>query len=480
MPLPGVNVNESDNKLGVIAAAGGKLLAIVGPAADGPFNTPATYSRGTDVAATFKSGPLVEAAAYCIEQYGLQVVLVRSAATNPPAVSVVQSVATGTAVISVEEDEPTDDAKIALEFLTGGTIGQAGITYRVSYDGGKNWSARMNLGTDDEIEFPDAGDLGVAFAAGTVVAGDLHTFTATGPTWSGADLQAALAPLGITQLQWEIVLLVGGAIDADNFDTADAVRNFRNGKHTWISAPRIPNAGETEAAYRTALEPLRAAKASKHTSLYAGAVRLTSSVNGRVQRRPLAWAAGARQAAVSEEVNIALDALGPLPGVSIRDANGAPIEHDEAVFPGLDDLGFGTATSIPRKQGTYITLPRTFAPTGSDFEIFPNRRVMNLVHEVLEDYLRTVLHRPILVSRKTGRILSTEAIAITAEADARLAAAVLSKPKASGAFFVLSRTDNLLSLPKLTCGAKVLPLAYPRWIDLDLSFENPALQIQAV
>lgn len=480
MTLPGVNINELDNQLGVLSASGGgKLLAVVGATSKGPLNLPSSFARVKDIVATFGTGPAVEAAAYYIERYQRPVLMVRVNASADAAVSTVSHVALGTSVVTVDTSpEPVDDYELALQILTDGTVGTTGITYRTSLDGGRTWSGTYALGTATKADFPDAG-VKFAFGTGTVKANDMHTATATAATWSSSDLHDALAPLGTTLVQWELVLIVG-TIDATSFDVAEQVTSFTNGAHWWIGSPRIPNPGETEAAYLTALTALSAAKSSTWPSLYAGACKLTSAISGRAYRRPLAWATAARQAAVAEHINIADVGLGALPGCSIRDANGNPDEHDESINPGLDDLRYGTARTWPRRSGVYVTLPRIFAPSGSDFEIAPNRRVMNLAHEVLYDYLVTRIHRPILVSRKTGRILTAEATEIELAANAVLAAALLATPKASGATFTLSRTDNLLSVPKLTCGAKILPLAYPRWIDLDLSFENPALQLQAV
>lgn len=480
MTLPGVKVNELDGQLGVMSSAGnGKLFAVVGPATAGPFNTPSVYSRVKDLVAEHGGGAGVEACAYWIERYQRPVIFVRTATSGLPTIGAVQHQATGTSVITVEAGAaPTDDHEVAVEILAGGTVGQAGIAYRVSFDKGRTWGARQSLGTSNEIVLGNGVTLDMA--AGTVVTGDVHTVNVQTAKWSSTDLQAALAPLGLTSLQWEVVYLAGGVIDATTFAAAEAVTSFTNGKHVWIGSPRLPNAGETEAAYRTALEPLRAAVSTKHASLYAGGCKAVSAISARNYRRPASWGAACRQAAVAEHINIADVDLGAMPGISIRDDNGMPDEHDEAVYPGLDDLGFATLRTHPKRGGTYITRPRVFAPAGSDFSIMPNRRVLNLVHEALSDYLLTILHKPLLVSRKTGLILSHVAKDIEIAADAVLAAAVLSTPKASGAYFKLSRTDNLLSLPKLTCGAKVLPLAYPDWIELDLSFENPALNIQAV
>jgi len=46
--------------------------------------------------------------------------------------------------------------------------------------------------------------------------------------------------------------------------------------------------------------------------------------------------------------------------------------------------------------------------------------------------------------------------------------------------FELSRTDNLLVTNKLTGQARIVPLAYPKEIDISVGFFNPALQLRKV
>jgi hypothetical protein len=57
---------------------------------------------------------------------------------------------------------------------------------------------------------------------------------------------------------------------------------------------------------------------------------------------------------------------------------------------------------------------------------------------------------------------------------------LLQKPKASASLVTISRTDNLLSTKTLTVQATVTPLAYPKLINLNIGFRNPALQTVAV
>lgn len=480
--LPGVYSQQSDFALGSIAAAaGGKMFAIVGPAVSGPIGSPSAFARWEDARAIFGGGPLLEAAAYYIETYKKPALLCRCAGSTAAAVgTVAHSAGAGTSAVTVKTGAaPIDNYELALEFLADGTIGVAGITYRMSLDNGRTWSNTMSLGTATEAAFPDSAGVTFEFAAGTVKKGDLHTAVATCEQPNGTDLNTALDGLKVTLAQWGIVLFTE-EITSTTFDNANAVATYSNGHHTWIGSPRIGATDETDGAYQTSLAALSAAKSSGDGGLFGGGCKLTSPVSGRSYRRPAGWPAAAVQASVEEHVNTAEPRRGALPGVSIRDVNGMPDEHDEAIYPGLDDMRYGSLRTWPRRQGVYITLPRTFAPTGSDFDIFPNRLVMNLVDEVLTDVLTNRIHRPILVSRKTGLILPSEAADIKAECDGALAAAVMAAPKASGVAVAVSTTDNLLSNPTLNVYAAVLPLAYPRWINLGLAFRNPALQIQAV
>lgn len=481
MTLPAVTIQQLDGALGILPASAGRLFALVGPSSIGTANQPAAFSRIRDVQAAFGTGPLVEAAAHYIERYGRPVLLVRTGSSAAAAVSAITATATGSSAVTVAASPaPLDDYQLALRIVNGGTVGDAGITYQTSVDGGRTWSPVSALGTATTVAFPGAG-VSFDLAAGDLDAGDLYTALATAAKWNATELGAALDALRNTLTAWEGVLIVG-AVDADAFDLIEgrvAGMQAAGKHHWWVGNTRLPNAGETEAAYKTALEPLSAAKSSTLGSLYSGAAKLTSSVSGRKYRRPVAWAVAAREAASSEETNAANINLGPLPGVSIRDDNGNPDEHDEAVNPGLDDLRFGTLRTFDGLPGVYVTRARLFAPPTSDFQLLTYRRVMNLALDALQLYFLRRLNQQLLVSRTTGLILPSEANEIELGAEAALRAALLAKPKASGVSFKLSRTDNLLSTKTLTGEARILPLAYPEYINLQVGFVNPALQLQA-
>lgn len=480
MSQPSVTITELDGALGVLPPSSGKLFALVGVSSSGTQNAPATYARVKDVVAAFGAGPLVEAAAHYIERYGKPVVLVRTGQTTAGSPGTLVTSVAGTSVVTLDTTAPNDDYEGLFRVVTGGTVGTAGITFQWSLDGGRTLSPVTALGTANTYVFPGTGGVNIDFAAGTLLAGDYVTFRTTAPCWNSTELGTALDALGNSAANWELVHVVG-PIDATSFDTIETKVNAMAaaGKyHGWIGNCRVPNVSESESSYLTAMNAIFASKTTTHGMLCAGACKLTSSVNGRKYKRPVAFAVAARQASVDHEVNVADVNLGTLTGVSIRDANGNADEHDESINPGLDDARFCVLRTWDGIPGVYVNRPRLFSSDTSDYQLMPHRRVMNICHEALRAYFIRRLNKAIRVNASTGFILEEEALEIEAGALAAMRSTLLAKPKASGVQFALSRTDNLLSTKTLTGQARIIPLGYPEFVSLDLGFVNPALQVQ--
>jgi|SRR5262245_2040962 len=488
MTQPAVNISEQDGALGVLPPSAGKLFALVGPSTIGAVNTPATFARVVDVVAARGQGPVVEAACHYIDRYGKPVIVVGTAASVAGTVGSVTSLnaaggaASGTSVVTVTASPtPNDDYDIKVKIVTGGTRGTAGITYQESLDDGRNYGPVKALGTGTSIAITGAGGVSFDLAAGTLVAGDTHAARSTAPNWNTSELGAALDALGASVATWGSVHIVG-PIDASAFDTIEtklAGMHAAGKYHDWIGNARMPNAAESEATYLSSLGTAFASKSTKLGALCAGACKMSSGVNSRKYRRPISHAVAARSASVSEEINIADVNLGAL-AVSIRDVNGNPDEHDESINPGLDDARFLTLRTWDGYQGVYVNRPRLFSPDGSDFQLIPHRRVINLAHAALRIYFIRRTNKPILVSKTTGFILESEAVDIEVGALAILRGELLTKPKASAVAFALNRNDNVLSNKTLKGQARIVPLAYPEFINLDVGYVNPALQIIAV
>jgi hypothetical protein len=491
MTQPQVTITELDGALGVLPPSEGALPAVLGVCSGGPTATPAGWGRVKDLVATHGSGPGVELAAHLIERYGKPVIFVRTGQTTVGSATAIVFAGTGTSVGTRDVAVvPIDDYEFRFKVIAGGTIGVAGITFQWSLDDGRTWSPITALGTAVTWTAPaDTNPVGSAapgikinFAAGTLVAGDTVTFRTSAPLFNSTEIGAALDALANTIQTWELAL-ISGALDATLFDQVDlkVAAMLAAGKyHGWSGHTRMPTIAEAESAYKTALDGIFSAKATVLGELVAGACKLTSSVSGRKYKRPFGFVVAGREASVSHEVNIADVNLGALVGVSIRDANGNADEHDESINPGLDDSRFTVARTWDGLQGVYVNRPRLFSPAGSDFQLMPHRRVLNLAHAALRQYFVRRLNKPVRVSKTTGFILEADALEIEAGARAVMRAALLAKPKASEIEFVLSRTDNLLSTKTLNGQARVIPLAYPEFINLDLGFKNPALQVVTV
>jgi hypothetical protein len=480
MTQPSVTITELDGALGVLPPSAGRLLAVVGAASKGPVNTPAAYARVRDLVADFGDGAGVEAAAAFIDRYARPVLFVRPTIAATGSVGSVTHTGTGTSVATVDvASAPTDDYEVRVSFVVGGTRGTAGATYQVSLDGGRTYGPVTALGTATAIT---AGGVTLNLAAGTFVAGDEYAARSTGPQWTSTEIGNALTALANSAVQWEQAHIVG-AIDPTSFDVIETkfAGMAAAGKYrSWIGSVRMPNSGETESAYAAALATAWASKASTHGALCAGACKMISGVSGRAYRRPVSFPFSVIQGGVSEEVDVADVNVGNLTGVSIRDVNGNVDEHDESINPGLDDLRFVTLRTWDGLAGVYVNRPLLFSAQGSDFQLVPHRRVLNLAHGALRAYFIRRLSKPVLVSQSSGYILEPEALEIEAGARQAMADVLLAKPKASGVQFSLSRVDNILSSKTLTGDARVTPLAYPEAIDLEVGFFNPALQAQQV
>lgn len=488
MSVPAVNVNELDGALGVLPS-GTRPLAIVGNSSLGPVGVPAAFARTKDVVANYNSGPLVEAAARWIQVYNRPCLLVRAAASTAAALGTIDITGkTGTSAVTSGTSTPDDFYEPLIKVLIGGTIGVPGITYQWSLDNGRTMSAATGLGTATAVTLTGySGGTGTfLFGAGTLVANDIVKRRDSPALWNSTDLGAALTALSQTAVSWDLCEIVG-PLDATTFDVVStSFAAFPMSEKAWIGSARMPNAGESEAAYLSAINTIFSAKADTHGMLCYGAAKITSGVTFRSYRRHTAVAIAALQASVSEEIDIAAIDVGNLPGVDIRDVNGNPDEHDEYINPGADDARFTALRTHGDIQGVYVNNPRIFSALGSDFEFMQHRRVMNLAKTALRLYFQRRLSKPVLVNASTGFILEAEALEIESGANAILRGVLMAKPKASGGGFAngrdfvrLSRTDSLLSTKTLNVQAGIVPLAYFKAIFIDLGFRNPALQVVA-
>lgn len=481
MAKPEVIINIIDGALGILPTLAGGIPAIVGCATKGALDTPSSYASASALRADFgDQGIAIEYACYLIEHTGRPVVFVRAAkATDGSYGTLNDDLVTGTSAITVDSTiKPYDEYDFVFKVTAGGTIGVTGIKYQISLDGGRNFQPEAPLGTANTLTITEA-NIKIQFAAGTLILGDTATVRTEAPIWDSTSLGTALAALKLSTLAWEYVFVAGkctstNALQVDTF-LIDMESNSK--KYRWgLVNTRRPDEGETEAAYLSSLATAFSAVTTTRVAVCAGYAKTLSSVSRRFPKRPIAIAVGARATAVGVAVSLAQVDLGPLSGVILQDSKGNPDDHDESLYPGLDDARFLTLRTIEGFSGAFVNLPRIMAGPTSDFQRVHYRRVINTAATALRAVLVLRLHKSVRIN-SDGHILEQDAVDIETAAYSAIRDAVLSTGAASSASFVLNREDNILSTQKLTGNARIVPLGYPEYIEVSLAFENPALVV---
>lgn len=476
MSVPAVVITQLDNQLGIVPSSQGKPLLIIGACTGGTANTAVVAARQESIVSALTSGPACELAATWVSQYGRAAIVIPTATTVEGDYGTVTEDNEGTAVITAGTSEPLDDYEVIVEFMSATVVGTSG-SYRYSVDGGANYSPTIDLDTDDVISIPGTGvtvDLGEA--ADTITAGTVVSFTTTAPQWNTAELTAALTAARNNDNDWEIGVIVGPVAAADIDAIGAAVTSLASvGKYrSFICHTRMPNVGETESEYLTAMTTLISAKSDTSIEVVSGAAKVVSSISGRVYRRPAMFATAPFEASLSSEQNPASPELGSL-RATITSANGDPVEHDELLFPGLDDQRLTVLRTIPGLQGVYINRARLIAATGSDFRLHAHRRVFNEALAALNAYAVRRLNKIVRVNKATGLITERDRLEIESGAYNAVATAVMSKPKASGIIVSVANDDNVLSTSTITMSLRIIPLGYSEYFQISVGFTNPTV-----
>lgn len=460
--IPGIDNQKTDGNLGVSVATD-RILAIVAPCEKGPSNTPTSCSNPDDAFAQFGEGPLTAAATYIINTSQKPVVLVRGAASTVGAYGAIDSTGKlGTSVVTAGSPVPLDTYDVQLKVSKGGVIATAGIELQYSLDGGLSFSAAQSLGTANTYTIPGTG-VGFAFAAGTLLLGDIVKVSTTAPQMTTADIAAALTALYTYDGEW-LRLFVDARADATILAQLDAyVKTFWSmGKNPEaITNLRFRNSGETRAAYQAALAAVVGTVQSTEVSPVADQCEIV--IRGRRGRRPAALAYAARLMQISDEIDPAQVSLGALTGTFVVDASGSDVYHDELKYPGLDALGITTLRTFrgrPKRPGVYVNNARLLAGATSDYQYFQHTAVINRLIEKTYSLLEARLSGGVPLAQG-GTIAEDSAVAIEEAINAELRLEFVEGGKVSDQRFRLSRTDNLASNGgKIGFKNEAIPLGY--------------------
>lgn len=455
--LPGVFDTDQDGSTGVSPQTDPTgIIAIIAASSDASMviDTPQMFTDQTTAKTSGGSGPLVELGAFFLAITGLPIVLIRVTGAAATYNAIDHTKVTGTAVPTSGGTTPLDTFLVQVKIGVGGVIGVAGIAYQYSIDGGETWSPVQALGVATSIAIPNTGVTFTLTAAQTFVAGDLFTCTTTGPKVQESDIANALASLAATTLPWDGVFIDGDA-DATMIAAVDTWLSSlaATGEYKWASLnTRLKTSGEDEPTYATAMQTIRNGASSKYSHVGAEGCDALSPIREvyMVRQAHLGIVARALKNDMARMASVPGD--GPLASIRITSASGAPKYHNEQKNPGLDDMGFSTLRSIPRRVGAYNTLTRVFSPPGSDWVFLPHARVMNLAKQLAYDALSAITSLGIhtqKIKNQQGQI-----VRVITEADAQkieelvnpeYTQQITGQNRASNATFTLSRSDDLSS-----------------------------------
>jgi len=160
---------------------------------------------------------------------------------------------------------------------------------------------------------------------------------------------------------------------------------------------------------------------------------------------------------------------GPVQGV-------VSLYRDEFKTPGLDEQFFITMRTIIGRNGFYFTRGRIKAPAGSDFQFIENRRVMDRACRIARNAALRYLNDSVRVD-SAGNIYEPDARAIEAFVEGQLLAGLVSPGHASEVQVSLKRDSNVLSTRSTTLTVRVRPLGYLEYLEVDIGFSNPALEV---
>jgi hypothetical protein len=474
-----VKFERSDGNTGVAAPSSRGICAIIAPSQSGVANQPTSVVRVGAALTAFGLGPLTEAASYMLATAGNPVVLVKATASTAATLTGIVESGTGTMVPTDNASSPIDDFAVLVEFMAGGTVGTAGITYRASLDNGLSYLPVTNLGVSNTLTIPNSG-VSFTLGVGTVTAGDTFVAVATGPRLTSGDISLALEALRVSTLDWEGMTILGHDAVAATVTLVDAwlaARETDGYFRFFMLGARRRGAAESEATYRTAMGTEFATSSSFRGCVGADGGDTVSSVPGAYVPtffRTAALTIMARTMLVAYGTDPGYVADGPVPGFALYDERGNPKHHDERTSPGLNAIRLSTLTSRVRRSGTYIEGANLISSAGSDYVWIQHARVMNRACEIAYSVLSSEISRGVATSPKKGAngeiyIAEEEALRIDGIVNAALSEL---RGQVTDLVFRTSRVDNIGSNGPATLNAslEVAALRYIKGIYVKTSF----------
>lgn len=501
MARPQVIFDVLNNGLGNVPLSPASVISVYGCSSAGTENEPSDpYQNPGDVVTEFGYGSGPELVANLVRS-GIRATFTKVVTDVVGSTGVVTHDGTGTSVLSVS-GTPLDSYEISVIPTLDGTAGtDPEPAFKISLDGGRSYTRPIRVPADRSYEGLQATTgLVFTFTAGTLVEDDEYTATSVGPIWDAVDLNDAIEAFRTGTRQEAGLHYATGAASRSTIDacaaTIDSYIDRKKFARFVFEARDIDVAGgETEAEWMTALSADFSSPtlfANDRVSVAAGAERNASCLTGIQYRRSMGWSAMVRAGIVTARSSgptfgqdLGATEDGPLVPFA-QNGRGNPITevyHDEGLVPGLDEDRFMTLTSIPGLDGYFVTNPNIMCGPSSDFTLLQYGRVMDEVCRVANIFFAGKLSTAVRLDPSSGFILEKDARSLEAGSDQAIFADVIAtgnaSPRTNNSYTIVARTDNISVTKTLNVTIKILPLAYLKTIEIELSFDNPATAIAA-
>ncbi|MBI2388640.1 MAG: hypothetical protein HYV09_03400 [Deltaproteobacteria bacterium] len=474
--IPDVDVRVTDGALGLIDTSAQTTTAKVGVATAGEPNRVYAFTEKETLQATLVGGPVVEAAADSLNDAGGTVLVVPVAPSIASTIGTVTrtgSTAGPTTPALTVSGTPKDGFEVVLDIVQGGPRGTA--SFRVATDGGDTFSPELSTPLAGAYLLEGTG-LTLNFGLGTYVAGDRYAFTCTPPGFNATDLFGAFGALLADARKWKLAHIVGAPTSG-----TDAAKASASAALAAAVGSKMAEAAKAHRYARALVEaPDVADKAlvdayasfvDARVAIAAGYIEHLSALSGRIYKRSAAWPIATRAAKVPISQDLAWIGApeGPLPS-SVRS-----LYRDERKTPALDAARFVTLRTVIGRRGFFVTNPNSMAGTTSDYSLLQNGFVIDEACAASYDAMLDYLSAQIPVDAKTGRIDEVFAAAAEAKVTSKVAALVLQPRHVTALAVQINRTDNILSSKKLRWKVRCVPYAYPKVVEVEIGFVNPAL-----
>jgi hypothetical protein len=474
--IPDVDVQVTDGALGITDTSSQTTTAKVGVATAGEPNRVYAFNDKETLQATLVGGPLTEAAADSLNDAGGTVLVVPVLpsidGTIGPITRTGSAAGPTTPAISAT-GKPKDGFEVVIEIVQGGPRGTA--SFKLSLDGGDNFGAELSTPLAGTFVIEGTA-VTVTFGVGTYVAKDRYAFNCTAPGFNSLDLFTAFSALLADQRKWKLAHIVGAPstgtdaakaaaavalASAVGSKMAEAARAHRYARAI-VEAPDVPD---------KALVDAFAMFVDTRVVVAAGYVEHLSALTGRQIKRSAAWPVATRAAKIPISQDLAWIGApeGALPS-SVRS-----LYRDERKTPSLDAARFVTLRTVIGRRGFFITNPNSMASSTSDYALLQNGLVIDEACAASYDAMLDYLSAQIPVDAKTGQIDDVFAKAAETKVTSKVAAAVLQPRHVTELSVQINRKDNLLSTKKLRWKVRAVPYAYPKAIEVEIGFINPAL-----